>query len=302
MNKLKKIISMTAICSSLLIFGMNDNEAEALKYFSQTPQMISSNTPYGDNQSASHYVKSDDAKIYYEVYGQGDPIVILHGGGLGCAYEMGCFIDKLKVTNQVIVISTRGHGKSEIGHKPFTLKQRADDIQAVLKDFNVKKSVTMIGFSDGGYSGYSFAVNYPDRVKKLITIGAGEVLKTNKFFVFDLNAWRKFDAEFIDQQKKLMPEPDRWQEMLHMYEDMWNNTIVSREIFSKIKCPVLLINGENDPNSPMTTAIAAYYELPNANISIIPNTSHACFLENFNAVWSVIEPFINVELRMQNAE
>ena len=65
---------------------------------------------------------------------------------------------------------------------------------------------------------------------------------------------------------------------------------------------VLLINGENDPNSPMTTAIAAYYELPNANISIIPNTSHACFLENFNAVWSVIEPFINVELRMQNAE
>lgn len=287
---LKQILAAAVLSAGLMTF--NNSEVEALKYFAQTPQMMSSSTPYGDNSQAAHYAKSGDAKIYYELYGQGEPVVILHGGGLGSAYEMGCFIDKLKSTNQVIVISTRGHGKSEIGHTPFTLKQRADDIKAVLNDAGIKQAVKVIGFSDGGYSGYSFAMNYPSSVKKLVTIGAGEVLTTNKFFVFELDAWRKYDSDFIDQQQKLMPEPKRWQEMLHMYEDMWNGAVISKETFSKVTCPVLMVNGEKDPNSPMTTAIAAFYELPNAHLSIIPNVGHACFLENFDAVWGAIEPFI----------
>ena len=286
----KQILTAALMSASLLMFS--NSEVEALKYFAQTPEMMSSSTPYGDNSQAAHYVKSNDAKIYYEIYGQGDPILILHGGGLGCAYEMGCFIDKFKGSNQVIVISTRGHGKSEIGHTPFTLKQRANDIKAVLNDVGINKAATVIGFSDGGYSGYSLAANYPSSVKKLVTIGAGEVLTTNKFFVFNLEDWRKFDNDFINQQQKIMPEPERWQEMLHMYEDMWNGAFISKETFSKVTCPVLIINGEKDPNSPMTTAIAAYYELPNAHLSIIPNAGHACFLENFDAVWGAIEPFI----------
>ena len=288
--RIKRLLMALTLSASLMM--LNNSDVEALRYFAQTPQMTSSTTPYGDNSQAAHYVKSGDAKIYYEVYGHGDPVVILHGGGLGSAYEMGCFIDKLKGSNQVIVISTRGHGKSEIGHTPFTLKQRADDIKAVLDDVDVKKAATVIGFSDGGYSSYSLAINYPSSVKKLVTIGAGEVLPTNKFFVFDLKDWRKFDSNFIDQQQKLMSEPERWQEMLDIYEDMWNGAIISKETFSKIQCPVLVINGEKDPNSPMATAIAAFYELPNAHLSIIPNAGHACFLENFNAVWSVIEPFV----------
>ena len=286
----KQILAAAVLSASLMTF--NNSEVEALRYFAQTPQMMSSSTPYGDNSQAAHYAKSVDAKIYYEVYGQGDPVVILHGGGLGSAYEMGCFIDKLKGTNQVIVISTRGHGKSEIGHTPFTLKQRAEDIKAVLDDVGIKQTVKVIGFSDGGYSGYSFAMNYPSSVKKLVTIGAGEVLTTNKFFVFELDAWRKYDNDFIDQQQMLMPEPKRWQEMLRMYENMWNGAVISKETFSKVTCPVLIVNGEKDPNSPMATAIAAFYELPNAHLSIIPNVGHACFLENFDAVWGAIEPFI----------
>ena len=288
--RFKQILAAAVLSASLMTF--NNSEVEALRYFAQTPQMMSSSTPYGDNSQAAHYAKSADAKIYYELYGQGDPVVILHGGGLGSAYEMGCFIDKLKGTNQVIVISTRGHGKSEIGHTPFTLKQRADDIKAVLDDAGIKQAVKVIGFSDGGYSGYSFAMNYPSSVKKLVTIGAGEVLTTNKFFVFELDAWRKYDNDFIDQQQKLMPEPKRWQETLHMYENMWNGAVISKDTFTKVTCPVLVINGEKDPNSPMTTAIAAFYELPNAHLSIIPNAGHACFLENFDAVWGAIEPFI----------
>ncbi|MBQ9478502.1 MAG: alpha/beta hydrolase [Selenomonadaceae bacterium] len=263
-----------------------------MKYFGQTSKMPSSMTPYGNNSSAAHRVLAGDAQIYYELYGQGDPIVILHGGGLGCPYEMCGIIDRLKDNHQMIVVSTRGHGRSEIGHSPFTLDQRADDIHSVLNDAHINKPVKIIGFSDGGYSSYAFAAKYPDAVNRIATIGAGEVLLTNKFFVFDLDAWKQFDAEFIAQQQALMPEPDRWREMLHMYEDMWNATVVSKELLSKVKCPVLLVNGERDQNSPMLTALAAYYELPDAQLSIIPNAPHQCQVTHFDAVWAVVEPFI----------
>lgn len=286
--QLKKLLA-TALCIGALTVS---TQAEAMRYVFQTPDMPSSKTPYGDNAVAAHRAQAGDAKIYYELYGQGDPIVILHGGGLGSSYEMGGLIDQLKGSYQMIVISSRGHGRSEIGHTPFTLDQRADDIRAVLNDAKIKKPAIVIGFSDGGYSAYAFAAKYPKSVKKVATIGAGEVLPTNKFFVFNLEDWKKYDADFIAQQQALMPEPDRWQEMLHMYEDMWNGAVISKDMFSKIKCPVLIINGERDQNSPLLTAFAAYYELPDARLSIIPGAPHQCLATNFDAVWAVIKPFV----------
>ncbi|MBP3730755.1 MAG: alpha/beta hydrolase [Mailhella sp.] len=281
-------VSMLAISA----FSASAVEQAGLRYFSQPAEVCGSSTPYGNNIQAGKYALSDDAKIYYETYGSGKPFVVLHGGGLGSTYEMGCFIDKLKEQFQVIAISTRGHGKSEIGHSPFSLKQRADDIHAVLADAKITEPVMVIGFSDGGYSGYALAAYYPQTVKKLVAIGAGEVLQTNKRFVFSLDEWKSFDAAFIEQQQSIMPEPDRWQEMLHMYEDMWNSAVISKELFSKVSCPVLVMGGEHDINSPMLTEIASYQQLPNAQLSIIPNAPHPCFLTNFEAAWAAIFPFI----------
>ncbi len=282
------VMTMFAIAA----FSASATEQSGLRYFSQPAGVSSSTTPYGNNASAGKYALSGDTKIYYETYGSGKPFVVLHGGGLGSTYEMGCFIDKLKEHYQVIAISTRGHGKSEIGHSPFTLKQRADDIHAVLADAKTDEPAMVIGFSDGGYSGFALAAYYPQAVKKLVAIGAGEVLQTNRRFVFSLDEWKSFDAAFIEQQQKIMPEPDRWQEMLRMYEDMWNGAIISKDFFSKVTCPVLVMGGENDINSPILTEIASYLQLPNAQISIIPNAPHPCFLVNFDAVWGAIAPFI----------
>ena len=259
------LMSLTILMSTSTASYADDGNT--LRYFFQQPGQVSSSTPYGNNTKAGKYALSDDAKIYYETYGEGVPFVVLHGGGLGSTYEMGAFIDKLKENFKVIAISTRGHGKSEIGHTPFSLKQRADDIKAVLSDAGIKDAAMIIGFSDGGYSGYAMAAYYPNSVKKLITIGAGEVLQSNRRFVFSLDEWKSYDSAFIEQQQKLMPEPERWNEMLAMYENMWNGAVISKEL-------------------------SAYQQLQNAQLSIIPNAPHACFLVNFDAVWSAIAPFI----------
>ena len=113
------------------------------------PPLVINKIPYGANAEAGHYVKSNDAKIYYEVYGKGQPIVLMHGGLFGSTIEMAEFIDSLKKNFQVIAISLRGHGKSELGSEPLTLTQRANDAMAVINAVT-KENVIVLGFSDGG--------------------------------------------------------------------------------------------------------------------------------------------------------
>lgn len=128
---------------------------------------------YGNNPQAGHYYDTGSAKLYYEIYGAGKPVVLLHGGVYGYIDEFEPFIKRLAETNRVICIATRGHGKSEIGHAPFTYAQRSDDAYKIIRSLT-KDSVTVIGFSDGGYSGLTLAALHPELVKKLVAIGAGD--------------------------------------------------------------------------------------------------------------------------------
>ena len=82
---------------------------------SNAPSPSAQNIPYGNNPAAGHYFNVGDVKIYYEIYGSGKPIVLLHGGVYGYIDEFTPFIQKLSEKYQVICIATRGHGKSEIG-------------------------------------------------------------------------------------------------------------------------------------------------------------------------------------------
>lgn len=89
---------------------------------------------------------------------------------------MGCIIDELRKNHEVIVMSTRGHGRSEIGHSPLTYKQKGEDVLAVMDAAHVKKAM-IVGFSDGAYSAYETAVLAPERVERIAAIGAGTLRK-----------------------------------------------------------------------------------------------------------------------------
>ena len=141
--------------------------AGQLRYFVQTTPSPATAIPYGNNPKAGKYALAGDARIYYEVYGKGKPLVVLHGGGVGSIYEMAQFIDSLAKSYQVIALSTRGHGRSEIGHTPLTYEQNANDVYAVMQAVT-SDSVIVLGFSDGAYAGYKLANMYPARVSKLM--------------------------------------------------------------------------------------------------------------------------------------
>jgi pimeloyl-ACP methyl ester carboxylesterase len=273
-----------------LIISVEINAQQTLRRAFQSPNVINK-IPYGANAEAGQYVQTKDAKIYYEVYGKGQPIVLLHGGLFGSTVEFSDFIDQLKQNYQVIAISTRGHGKSELGTEPLTLEQRANDAMAVINAVT-KDSVMVLGFSDGGYSAYKLGAMYPERVKKMIVIGAGEVRPGLREFKFTAKQAIEMDKPFWEQQLKLMPEPNRVEDLFTQVANCYNNVTVSKDLLSTIKCPVLVMAGDRDGGNPVERVVSAGRFIPTHQISIIPNTGHGCFLENFKATWASIEPFL----------
>ena len=284
---MKKII-VFLVC---VIFCSGVFAQKPLRHFMQSKDEQINTIPYGNNPLAGHYVQSKDAKIYYEVYSKGQPIVILHGGLFGSTVEMARIIDSLSVRFQVIAVSTRGHGKSEIGPEPLTLEQRANDVLAVIREVTSEK-VTLLGFSDGGFTAYKFGSMYPDKVKKMIVIGAGILYPGLRDFSFNFNQAMEMDTEFWAQQRDLMPEPNRLKEVFQQIATCYSQLTVGAELLGAIQCPVLVMAGDRDEGNSVQNILNAALLIPNHQLAIIPNAGHPAFIVNFNATWASIAPFI----------
>ena len=268
--------------------------ADAASYFMQGDAKGSS-TPYGENFSVGKYVQSDDAKIYYEVYGKGEPILILHGGGVGTPYELGKILDELKKNYKIIVMSTRGHGKSEIGHSEITWQQKVSDAVKVINEVT-SEPVKIFSFSDGAYTAYKIAEICPEKVERIVAVGAGTLHAG--FFPAEMNFGdlEKFDEKFIAEQKKIRPEPERWQEFMSDYMKFWNKQEFDKNVFEKINCPVLLIVGDEDDHAPVVTVLAAHQMIKNSRLAVIPKAWHSAFNDNYKTFASAFYPFINAKL------
>lgn len=275
----------------IFVFSQKSEKLD-LRYFMQSATAVFSKIPYGSNPEAGHYVQSGDAKIYYEIYGKGKPLVILHGGIVGSPYEMGQFIDSLSQHYKVIAISTRGHGKSEIGSAVPSYEQKAEDVNAVIQKESIDK-VTILGFSDGAYTAYFFVKDYPEKIERLIAIGAGEWIKGMRKFDMNAQAILSMDNLYWEKQLELRPEPMKVDKWLFAVNTYYNSVEVGSSLWKTIKCPVLVLAGEKDENAPLNSVLKAYQEIPNAQLAIIPNAPHPVYLVNFPAVWTSLLPFLN---------
>ncbi|MGC4035879.1 MAG: alpha/beta hydrolase [Chitinophagaceae bacterium] len=254
---------------------------------------FSQSVPYGNNPAAGHYFSVGDAKLYYEVYGHGQPLVMLHGGVYGYIDEFEPFIAKLAENYQVICIGTRGHGKSEIGHTQFSYAQRAEDAYKVVRSIT-KDSVIVLGFSDGAFGALKLAAMHPELVKKLISIGGGDYpkdRKTEKYY-YTPESLMKSDSAFFAGRVALMPEPKRWKEDLDMLNKMYNEDFVSTETFSAIKCPTLVMNGDRDGDNSIDAVVKCAKAIKGSQLAIIAGCWHVVFFCNFPAVWAAIDPFL----------
>ena len=212
---------------------------------------------YGKNKSGK-YIDINDAKIYYEEYGQGEPLIFLHGnnGSIEDFYQQIPFFAK---HYRVIVLDTRGQGRStDLTNTPYTYEEFANDLFQVIQKLNLKK-VNLVGWSDGGNTALIFNAQHSELINKIITIGA--VLNPNGV-----------SQELIENLKSLVNKSSE-NTNLRLIELMLNEPNITRSELNKIQNPVLVIAGEKDEVKESHTK-EIQQNISKAELLIIPNSTH----------------------------
>lgn len=258
-------------------------------------------TNFGSNDSAGRYVQAGDARIYYEVYGEGSPLVLLHGGVFGYIDEWAAYIPQLSKQYKVIAVALRGHGRSGIGQKPYTAKLLAEDVLAVLNK-ETKDSATVIGFSAGAMIGLYLAAYHPEKIRKLAFLGGGisdkyrpsaamEEMRTQTYA--DL---KKKYPDFFAKREKLMPEPQRADEWLRQLNSVFaQKEIIPMEQVKTIKCPVLIVGGDRDNYNKVEGFVDLYRNIPGSQLAIINKAGHTDLIFKSSIMNNTVIPFIQAK-------
>ena len=201
-----------------------------------------------------------DIHLNYVEKGAGDALILLHGNGESLDYFAGQ-LDFFARFYRVIALDTRGHGASPRGSAPFTIRQFAEDLRAFMDERGID-SAHILGFSDGGNIALSFALKYPQRVKKLILNGAnldplGVKLHVQIPIVLGYHLARLFAGK--------RPEARRRMELLGL---MVNEPHFAPQDLRKLELPALVIAGDRDMIREKHTRLIAD-SLPNARLAIL---------------------------------
>jgi pimeloyl-ACP methyl ester carboxylesterase len=254
--------------------------------------------PYGDNAKTGKYVTSGDAKIYYEVYGDGPPLLLLHGGYYGYISEFEMYFPDLIKNFKVIAVATRGHGRSEIGHEKMSYQLFAKDAVAVLKQEKLS-NVLVMGFSDGAITGLVLAAEYPSYVKKLVSMGGG--INTGMYRPNSLHEVWAMDGkqeeqnapDFLKERKRIMPEPNRYAEWVDRLKEVWLTPVwVAEDKVAAIQCPVLIVGGDRDDYARTESFVENYKMIKNSRLLILPNSGHVSLILQLPLLNDFIIPFL----------
>lgn len=253
----------------------------------------SQDIPYGVNEKAGRYCNVGDANIYYEVYGEGKPVVLLHGGfGYIDSYKK--YIPILSKQFKVIAISIRGFGKSEIGSKEYSFNLLAEDVKKVIETEGQEKAI-LIGSSFGGKISYIVAQNYPGLVSKIITMGAP--MGYSGYSEAGMDWLKNFRAEELESYrpdfKRIMPDSLRFNEFAQKLNFIWSTHNLNSNDLKEIECPVLLLYGDRDLYCTLEHIVTIYHSISKAQLAILPNSTHSnVSFQNTEILESYILKFI----------
>ncbi len=228
---------------------------------------------YGNNKKAGKYFSIRGFKMYYEVYGTGKPLLMIHGNGgdiSSFAQNIPYFSKKYKV----IVADSRAHGKSEDTRDSLTFEMMADDYAALLDSMHIS-SAYIIGWSDGGNNALLMAMRHPDKVIRLASTGANLWPDST---ALSPALWKSEYETFQSGKNKTFKtakEKNDWKIFLLD----WLEPHISLTTLQQIKCPALIIGGDHDLINTAHTVLISQH-IPHAQLWIIPKSGHATLIEH----------------------
>lgn len=227
-------------------------------------------TPYGNNKEAGKYAAVNGTKIYYEEYGSGEPLLIIHSCGTDIK-AMEYQIEYFKNKYRVIVADSRGQGKSELNSKELSYNLMANDLEELVKQLKLN-TINILGWSDGGIIALKMGINNNVNINKIITMGANLRPDTTAINTWAYNQVREIHAENLAMAKKGDKSKD-WNKELILDKLLMNQPNIKHNELHKIKAPVLLMIGDRDIIKNKH-AVEIYNNIRKAQLCIMPGTNH----------------------------
>lgn len=230
------------------------------------------------NKSRSGYMNTASSGIYYKVYGTGTPLVMLHGNA-GTHKDFLFYAKKLAGSYQVILMDSRGHGRSRLKRQAknneFTAADMADDVRQLL-DMLRRRKAFFLGFSDGANTALEFAARYPERTLGVISISGNALPKGLWTPLYLLTYIRYHVSGFLS---RILPEslPQKWFFKSRMLSGLLlHSPMLTRERLNQIKAPVLLIAGTLDVIKVSHTKWMAD-QIPDCCLKLVAGGTHGSF-------------------------
>jgi pimeloyl-ACP methyl ester carboxylesterase len=252
-----------------------------LPAFAQTtvPPGSSAKVAFGSNVKAGKYADIRGFRMYYEVYGTGSPLLLIHGNG-GSLADFKNQIPYFSKTHRVISVDSRAQGKSADSGDSLSYEMMADDLGALLDKLGVD-SCDVIGWSDGGINALLLAMRHPQKVRKLAITGTNLWPDTTAIEPA-LFQWM-ISAE--DSLAKV-PQTQDVKGQRKLLNLMIFNPHIATADLKKVQVPVLVIGGDNDVILPRHTLVIAE-AIPRSHLWILPDSGHSTVIvykDQFNQV------------------
>jgi pimeloyl-ACP methyl ester carboxylesterase len=242
-------------------------------------------TPTRPAAAAEGKAPVNGIQIYYAEYGPGPPVILLHGGLANSDY-WGNLIPALSPHYRVIVMDSRGHGRSTRDAQPYGYDLMASDVVGLMDYLKIAKA-DIVGWSDGAIIGLDIAMNHPDRIGRLFSFAANSVTSGLKPDIDKNPTFAAFIARAGEEYKKNSPTPDQYDAFLAQIGGMWATqpNWTAAEL-ARIKTPVMIAYGDHDEAIRREHTEELAKEVPGAKLLILPDVSHFAMLQNpaeFNA-------------------
>jgi pimeloyl-ACP methyl ester carboxylesterase len=258
--------------------------------------------PVGD------YADVNGMRIYYEVSGEGDPLVVLHGAYMNIP-AMGGIIPKLAETHKVYALEFQGHGRTNDIGRPVTYPNLADDVAAFMDEFGLEKA-DVFGYSMGAGAGLQLAIRHPDKVSKLVAASVSydmEGMQPEFHAMVPSMVPEMFvGTPMEDAWKELAPNPDGFRPFVERMIALEHEPQAWGEDVEALEMPVLIIAGDADMMT-LEHVVSMFRllgggmagdmgnPLSQSRLAILPATSHTAVVDQVELLHALIEPFLKGE-------
>jgi len=239
---------------------------------------------YGSNPAAGNTFTHDGVKLYYEVYGAGEPLLVIHGNGssIGSMKEQIAFFRK---HYQVIAMDSRDQGKSGDSPDKITYEKMADDLAALL-DHLKSPPAYLLGWSDGGIEALLLGIRHPEKVKMIASMAAN---------INPQGVTPEADALFQSMAKSVSPaarETPQGKRQFKVSQMMLDEPQIKPDALEAISAPTLVLAGDHDLIRDEQT-LEIYHHIPNSQLCIFPNATHMIPIDDPELFNSTVERFFS---------